>query len=455
MRNSKFWRGVALAALATTASVGAIGAANAQQAPIAVPPPAPPTTTTAWSGSPRWTDEDRQFKITGRIQYDVYNIQSDFPGTTQDLNYTQTDTRRVFLGVAGRFTDAFRYDIKLAFTPNNTALGSGNGTVGFDDAFLEYVHKDFSIVVGQNNIISPMEDRTSSLNIPFNERSSYINAFGFAKKMGLAVITNGGNWSAGAGVYGGDLGATETENADEELTFITRGTWAPYYQNTPDGLRLLHIGATARQRDNGGSGATGPNPNTNPGFRYRARPDVGFGSRLVDTGALADKDTFIGVEVAGQWDQFGFNGEYGQLTAKPNTGAPANRADRDFSGGYFDLFWSPTGESRTYNAADGSFGKPRIRRTLGSDGGIGHVMLGARYEYLDLVDGPTPAIQTVGGKQQSYVGQITWMPITYVKFQLDYAKEDITRTGAVTLFGSAATAQGNADVITFRTQLDW
>ncbi len=438
MRNSKFLRGVALAALATTAGVSA---AEAQQ--TATPAP---TLTTSWSGgSPRVSEEDRQFKVTGRIQYDLYNVSADFPGTANDLDYTQTDTRRVFLGVAGRYTDAFRYDIKLAYTPNA-------GTVTLDDAFLEYVNHDFSVIIGQNNAVSPMEDRTSSVNIPFNERSSYINAFGFTKKMGIAVVTNGGNWHAGVALHGGDLGGgVEIENRDEEFSVITRGTWAPYYQNTPDGMRLLHMGATARVRDNGGAPPTGPNANSNAGFQYRARPDVGFNTRFVDTGAFADRDTFLGVEAAGQWDQFGFNGEYGVLHATPNTGTPAAREEREFSGGYFDLFWSPTGESRTYNAADGSFGKTRIRRTLGSDGGIGHVMLGARYEYIDLTDGPTPAIQTTGGKQQSYVGQITWMPITFVKFQLDYSKHDIRRAATF----PAASVTGDADVITFRTQLDW
>lgn len=439
MSQLRIRRGAALAALFSGA--GLASAANAQQAPQTVPPPAPaPTLNTAWAGAPRWSEEDRQFKITGRIQYDVYHIDADFPGTAQDLNYTQTDTRRVFLGAQGRFTDNFRYDVKVAFTPNG-------GTVGLDDAYLEYVNHDFSIVLGQNNAVSPMEDRTSSLNIPFNERSSYINAFGFAKRMGLALLTNGGNWSAGAGVYGGDLGANEVEGRDEEVALIARGTWAPFYASTPDGVRLLHVGATVRHRDNGGAGPNGVNANVNTGFQYRARPDVGFGSRFVDTGAIGDQDNFYGVETAGQWDQFGFNAEYGWLQAKPNAGTAPQRAGRDFEGGYVDLFWSPTGESRTYNAADGTFGKPRIRRTLGSDGGVGHIMLGARYEYLDLTDGPTPAIQTVGGKQHSYVGQITWLPIAYVKFQLDYAREDITR--AVTA------ADGGADVITFRTQIDW
>lgn len=443
MRNSNILRGVALAALATSAGVVGAQSANAQQAP-ALPPP-PPTFTTSWSsGAPRFQEEDRQFRVTGRIQYDLYNVQTDFPGTANDLDYTATDTRRVFLGVQGRYTNSWRYDIKVAFTPNG-------GTVGVDDAFLEYVGKDYSIVIGQNNAVSPMEDRTSSVNIPFNERSSYINAFGFAKKMGVAFVTGGGNWSYGAAIHGGDLNNTETENRDEEFSVITRGTWAPIYSRTPEGLHLLHIGGTARVRDNGGAGPTGPNANTNAGFQYRARPDVGFGTRFVDTTAYADKDIFFGVEAAGQWNTFGFNGEYGQLTAKPGAGTPAQRADRDYQGGYFDVFWSPTGETRNYNAADGSFGKPQIRRTLGSDGGIGHVMLGARYAYLDLSDGPAanPTSAQLGGKQQSYIGQITWMPITFVKFQFDYAKENIRRNAA------NSGVRGDADVITFRTQIDW
>ena len=48
----------------------------------------------------------------------------------------------------------------------------------------------------------------------------------------------------------------------------------------------------------------------------------------------------------------------------------ASAGSRKFQAGYFDLFWSPTGESRNYSAADVSFGRMAIRRTLGSDGGI-------------------------------------------------------------------------------------
>ncbi len=134
-------REIALAALATTAGTGLATGAHAD------------TITSRSSGSPRRPEEGRQFKVTGRFQYDLYNVDADCPAPANDQNYTTSDTRRVFLGVASRYTDAFRHDIKVAFKPNG-------GTVTPDDAFREYVNHDFFVIVGQNNAVTPMEDRT-------------------------------------------------------------------------------------------------------------------------------------------------------------------------------------------------------------------------------------------------------------------------------------------------------
>ena len=42
------------------------------------PPPPAPTVATSWSGgSPRTTEEDRIFKINGRVMYDAFNISTD------------------------------------------------------------------------------------------------------------------------------------------------------------------------------------------------------------------------------------------------------------------------------------------------------------------------------------------------------------------------------------------
>ncbi|HOZ29214.1 MAG TPA: porin, partial [Hyphomonadaceae bacterium] len=194
-------------------------AEQAASAPVLLPPPPPPSVATSWSGgSPRTTEEDRIFKINGRVMYDAFNLSTDDLAAVNQ-NYTRTFVRRAFLGVEGQFTQNWKYNIKLQFAPgadqassttttvrlcqNTTTLAvaqratcatgetdrgpivtavstSGADTeVGFDDAFIQYVLGDWEITLGQNNQVSPMEDRTSSLNIPFNERSGYINAFGF------------------------------------------------------------------------------------------------------------------------------------------------------------------------------------------------------------------------------------------------------------------------------------
>ena len=410
---------VSSAAIAALATVAGIGAANAQSAP----PPAP-TVTTGWSGAPRTSEEDRQFKINGRLHYDVYGVSSDFPGTANDQDYTRSAIRRAFIGVEGRFTQNWRYNVKFDITPGRNSTTE----VRLDDAYLEYAADDFSIFIGQNNQVSPMEDRDSSNYIPFNERSAIITAAGFGKIPGIDFLANGGNWSFGVGVHGDN--STNAESAakarNEAVYAIGRLTYAPIYERTPDGIILLHLGLSARERDNGGDSL----------FGYSARPEVGFNTSFINTGAIFEHDRWLGGEVAFQYNQFGMEAEYGQLT-----GQLAGAGERQFHGGYLDLFWSPTGEGRTYVAADGSFGRTAIRRTLGSDGGIGHIMLSARYDTIDLTDGPTD-----GGKQDTITGGVTWMPIAYVKFQLNASRNNIALPGP---------GGGDADTFTFRTQIDW
>lgn len=421
MGKSHFARGAALAALATAASVNA---ANAQ---TTTAPPPPPTVTTAWSGAPRTSEEDRQFKINGRLQYDVYSISSEFPGTANDQSYTRSAARRAFIGVEGRFTTNWRYNVKFDLAPSQSDTSGQGNEVKLDDAYLEYAGDNFSIFIGQNNQVSPMEDRDSSNYIPFNERSAILSAAGFGKIFGVDFFTNGGNWSFGIGLHGDSVNNGDGTNVDEAAYLITRATFAPIYQRTPDGLTVLHLGVSARERDNGGDGL----------FSYAARPTVGFGTSFVTTGALFERDRWLGGELAFQHNAFGVEAEYGRLE-----GQLAGAGERTVSGGYIDLFWSPTGESRNYQAVDGSFGRTAIRRTLGSDGGIGHVLLSARYDTVSLTDLPTD-----GGKQDSYIFGVTWMPIGYVKFQLNASHNNIALPGGAT--------SGDANVVTFRTQIDW
>ncbi len=406
---------------ALTAVAGFIGfAANATDAHAQA--------ATSWSGAPRTREEDREFKINGRMQYDIFSVAVDDGNpATDDVDYSGSFMRRAFIGVEGRFTQNWRYNVKFDLAPSD----SGSSEVKLDDAYLEYAGDDYSFVVGQNNAISHLEDRTSSNYTPFNERSMIDQAFGFGKIFGVGLLTNGGNWSAGVAYYTDTLNNSQTSDTDEPGSLYLRGTWAPFYQRTPEGIRLIHLGLNARHRDGGGTLLS-----------YSARPNQnslsGLSSSISSTGNWGSDDLY-GAEFAVQWNAFGASAEYMQLNAN-RSGAGE---DGEATGGYIDLFWSPTGEGRNYSAADGSWGRVTPRLTLGSDGGIGHVMLSGRYEWLDLSD----AAFGTQGEQTGYIAGITWAPIAYVKIQANYGQYQLDRPGAAN--------DRDYDSFSLRTQFDW
>lgn len=474
MATANLPRHAALAAAALAASAPALADPPAE-APAAK---AKHAQTTSWSsGAPKTSEGDQSFKVSGRVQFDVFNVESDGASTT-DQSFSRAYARRAYLGVDGQFSSDWRYKVNLAFQPGAdqasstitalrlcqdgasaiaqraaclsgeadrgpvvTAIStSGADTeVGFDDAWIQYAAGAWEITLGQNNFTSPMEERASALNTPFNERSAYVTAFGFAKVMGVSVNTAGDAWTAGVGIYGDDLNNPESTNTSETIAVQARGTWVPYFAKTDDGVTLLHLGASARYRDNaGGEDVTGIR---GPAFRYRARPNTGWGDRFVDTGSAAfAQDAFVGAEFAAQHNQFAVSGEYGQLEAKPQSGSPV-AFNPSFTGGYLDLFWSPTGESRNYKTREGAFGRVSPLTPLGEEG-FGAVTFGVRYDFLDLTDGTLD-----GGEQRGVTLQGTWQPINFLKFQLDYSRLDIDRP--------ASPLSGTADVITMRSQIEW
>src|SRR5688572_4773692 len=130
------------AALVALAAAGGVSAAQAQT------PPAP-THSTSWTGT---VGEDRfgdaRFKMRGRLQYDLYSQDWDVADEDQNRSYV----RRAFLGAQGRLTEQWRYKVDFVLAPGDDAAGQ----VGVDDAYLEYVSDNWSIVIGEANITSPL-----------------------------------------------------------------------------------------------------------------------------------------------------------------------------------------------------------------------------------------------------------------------------------------------------------
>lgn len=405
---------VALAALATAIGVSAGTTEAAAQ------------TTTTWTGT---VGEDRdaatggRFRMRGRFQYDVMSNEWDILAENGMRSYV----RRAFLGVQGRWNERWRYKVDFILSPGDDATGQ----VGVDDAFIEYVRDDWSIVIGEHNITSPLEDRISSLDIPFIERTSVINAFEYGRRAGLGFITGGANWSFATAVQGDSVNAADTNFALDESTAISgRFTFAPIFETSPEGTTLVHLGLVARQRYAGDDALT----------RYRTRPLNGRGTRWIDAGAGlgGESDTTYGVELAVQYGAFGLNAEYHTLSGETPTGVSF-----DYNGYYVDVFWSLTGESRNYRGNQGSFGAVVPRAPLTQEGGLGHWMLSARYDYLDLSD---PAGAATRGEQTAYAVGLDWIPVSNVRFKLNYAFSEMDRTVGV---------DDEATIITLRTQFDF
>jgi phosphate-selective porin OprO/OprP len=412
---------VALAALAAAGGAATTaGVAHAQSTSA-------PTHTTSWTGT---VGEDRygdaRFKVRGRWQYDLNS--SDWDTLAEDG--VRSYTRRAFLGVQGRFSERWRYKIDFILSPGDDAAGQ----VGVDDAFLEYVADDWSIVLGESNITSPLEDRISSLDIPFVERSSVINAFEYGRRAGVGFIWGGANYSLSAALQGDSLNNSDTNfNADEATAISGRFTWAPIFETTPEGTTLVHLGLTARQRDIGGDAA----------FRYRTRPLNGRGTRWIDAGGgvNGESDLTWGAELAAQYGPFGVQAEYHTLEGDTVAGT-----SYEYDGYYVDLYWSLTGESRSYRGNQGSFGPIAPARPITTEGGFGHWMLSARYDFIDLSD-PAGGLAGAGrGEQTAYNVGLDWIPIDHVRFKLNYASSEMDRTVGV---------DDEAQIVSLRSQFDF
>jgi phosphate-selective porin OprO/OprP len=435
--------------------------------------------TTTWNGASETREEDRRFHVNGRFQYDVADTSADFcsatgytaassatvaQAATPCLDGVRSYARRAFIGVDGRLTQNWRYNVKLDINM------SGSPSVRADDLYLEYAGQDWSIIIGNNNAVSPMEDRDSSLNIPFNERSFLISASGVGKRPGLAFITNGGNWSWGASLQSNDtLDTTDTAANGTESWFVaTRLTWAPFFEQTPDGVEVLHLGLYARHRDIGkGNGNALPGATGGTGLlTYSPNALSNKSSNNASVGG-AKSDNFWDGEVAFQWNSFGAEAEYGQIDAQDQAGNSAQLSNATATGYYVDVFWSPTGESRRYSASDGSFGAIAPRRTLGSDGGIGHIMLSARYEDLDLTDQGFWKSATDAGnanETKAFTLGATWVPVSHVKFQLNYSQTKVDYTQHLGMASAHSEVTGSSfrpnqnntiDAVVLRTQFDW
>ena len=420
--------GVAAEVAALRAHVAALEARLAQlegrPAQPATPAAAQPGPEMRFSGAPTirapggWS-----FKPRGRLQYDLGTVGRPEGVIDPSLGFGN-ELRRARLGVEGSIPGGFGYVFELDFADNDVEI---------TDAILTYrVADPATVTIGQHNNFQSLEELTSSRFSSFIERAAFTDAFNFERRVGLSGTYSRGPVVAQAGLFTDnvhDLGNDE----NNPIGVDGRLVYAPKLGET-----RLHLGASAHWRSNGDLAETGA------ATRYRQRPLVHFTDvRFLATPALAVAgETGYGLEAAVISGPFHAAGEVHWL----NADRTAPGASPTFFGGYAELGWFVTGESRGYRG--GKFDRTSVRRPVdGEEGGWGALQLNLRFDHLDL---NSAGIR--GGVQNALQLGLTWIPTDYVRFLLNYGR---MRYDDAAVPAAGGDRDYGIDVLGARAQIDF
>lgn len=368
-------------------------------APAASTPTAKPATEIGWKGAPEFKHKDGwSFKPRGRLQLDAGVVDApDGLGVPGDGFASRA--RRVRLGFEGTIPGGFGYKVEADFA---------SGSAEFADAFLSYTDGGTTITVGQHDNFQGLE-RISTSNVgSFMERASFNEAFNFERKVGLSLTQESGPLILQGGVFTDAIGDLNT-NGNSSIGLDGRIVFAPKVGDTQ-----LHFAASGHWRDL---------PIVQPVTRYRSRPQIRTTDlRFVSTPNLGvESEQDWGVEAAVIAGRFHAAAEGHWLTA-----SVPGIADPTFFGASVEAGLFLTDDQRGYGK--GVFRAVKVKKPVGQ-GGMGAWQVNARYDHLDLTNGPI-----IGGSQDAYMASLIWTPIDYVRFLLNYARMDV-RDAAIAIAG--------------------
>lgn len=391
-------------------------------------------------------DGENTLAITGRLHLDVgaYDWSPASKGTSpRDLD-SGVNARRARLGVQGKFLGDWGYALIYDFGGSQDSGGGGINKSGIENAFVSYngvTNTHFTL--GYIDVPYSLDESTSSNNIMFMEKSlagdtaTNIAGNDFRSAAGVTWNTD----RAWVGVFGtGPTSGTTHGIAAGGVNAVQYGaTGRATYQllQAPD--YSLHIGADAE------------------GLIKPARP-TGFGAvtlsdspelrvdptALISTGTIGTAlnpvtgASVFGGEVAGGIGSLYGQGEYFHFNV-----ARQGLSDLDFNGGYGEVSYTVTGESRKYSPGCGCYGgiTPAHPFVLGS--GWGAWELAARYSVLSLNDQ-----SVLGGKETNYTFGVNWYPDNNLRFMLNYIHGDIDKTATT----APTNVGGTMNAIALRTQ---
>ncbi|MDH6258222.1 OprO/OprP family phosphate-selective porin [Bradyrhizobium sp. BR13661] len=424
-------------------------------------------------------DEQNCVAITSRVHWDVggYSYRPDTAATVPQKLDSGENVRRARIGIVGKFFGDWNYSLIYDFGGSSDGFGGtgaagatavgflpGGGTSGIENAYLSYTGlKPFggkmAIEAGVMDIAWTMDESTSSNDIMFMERASSgliaqnIAAGDFRSAVGTRWW-NDQLWM-GAYVTGPTTGAIHSASSvsppgsSEQYGAVVRVAGNPISGNGYS----VHIGADAEWLIQPPRNLVTQAQTLTLSDRPELRIDP---TTLISTGAIANVSgaQVYGVEAAATYGPFIAQGEYYwfNVDRTANTGLPpVGATSLKFDGGYAQVGYVLTGESRAYNAANAAYGgiKPANPFSL-AGGGWGAWEIAGRVSQMNLNDQLATAAGIAGGRQTIYTAALNWYVNNNVRFMLDYLHGEISKQASAT---SAVNTGSSFNAVAMRTQV--
>jgi phosphate-selective porin OprO and OprP len=419
-------------------------------------------------------DEANCIAITSRLQFDAggYNYRPNTAASPQHLD-DGINARRARIGILGKFWNDWNYTLIYDFAGSSDGFGGtgatgastpvgflpGGATSGIEQANLAYTgFKPFggklSIEGGYVDLAYTLEEATSSNDTLFMERASAVNiatsiAAGDFRSAGGARWYTDTLW-IGAYATGPSSGAIHSASSlTPNGTSEQAGAIARVAGQVLSGEGYsFHLGADAEfllepQHNYVSGGQT---------LTLSDRPELRIDpTTLITTGALAGVSgaQVYSAEAAGTYGALYAQGEYFWYNVE--RGALPGLSNVKFDGGYAEVGYAVTGETRHYNPASASYTSlvPLNPFSL-TGGGTGAIEIGGRISMVDLNDQLAIANGVAGGRQMVYGAALNWYPTTNVRFLFNYLHGDIGKQVSATNTGNVGST---FDAFAMRTQI--
>ncbi len=363
-----------------------------------------------WAPSPTIRSKDGNFEVhvRGRVFADAAWLEDDDSNVNggQGNQGVASELRAARLGIEGKAWKEVDYKFEIDFADNEVDIK--DATVGYKWA-----------TVGQFKTQNSLEELTSSRFLTFLERGAFTDAFNLDRRIGFGGKVGGDNWGVDSGIFSQNAGE---QAINENFAVATRGHYA--FDLGGEETNIIHLGAHSRYRfcDSENSDGISATRCANESVQYRQRPFFHTSRvRHIDTGTITgvEGDVLAGGEFAWVGGPFSVQAE-GAYTHVFRNRDELNSGD--LWGGYVDVSYFVTGESRGYSKGSGKFGRVKVKDALFEPGGFGAIQLAGRFDYVSLTDSDA-GIE--GGEQYSGIVGVNWYMNNHVRFVLDYAHTEV------------------------------